>query len=191
MVAYGEIRSGNVFINYISHYLMTLLVYCPLITELTVPKLIKTYVRRTAGRDIPDDVSEELREFNLSVTGRNLFDPSDAQLAGRKKVFSSVNFFNRQSTCVILQHGVDECFWIWLSENGYFQNGFARFTVLMSAFVLFAHNRSELQPIFTEALLFELWDVPIFKKTADKLEKFCFQRNRKTDQSPAVQCLLN
>jgi uncharacterized protein YpbB len=39
---------------------MTLLVYLPLIAEHTVPQLIKSYVRRTAGRDITDDVSEEL-----------------------------------------------------------------------------------------------------------------------------------
>jgi hypothetical protein len=89
-------------------YLMPLLVYLPLIAELTVSQLIKSYVRQTEGRDITDDVCEELQEFNLSVTGRNLFDPSDAQLAGRKKVFSSVNFLKRQSTCLILQHGADE-----------------------------------------------------------------------------------
>jgi hypothetical protein len=142
------------------------------ITELTVPKLIKTYVRRTAGRDITDDVSEELQDFNLSVMGRNPFDPSDAQLAGRKKNFSSVNFFKRQSMCVMLQHSVNECFWIWLSEIGYFQNGF----VHTSTFVLFAHNHSKLKPIFTEALLFALWDAPILKKTADKLEKFWLYR---------------
>jgi hypothetical protein len=159
---------------------MTLLVYLPLIAELAVPQLIKSYARGTAGHDITDDVSEDLQEFNLSVMGRNPFDPSDAHLAGRKKVFSSVNFFKRQSTCLILRHGVDECFWIWLPRIGYFQNGFAHITV----FVLFAHNHSGLQPIFTGALLFALWDVQILKKTADKLKKFCFQRNRTIYQWP-------
>lgn len=70
-----------------------------------------SYARGTAGRDITDDVSEELQEFNFSVMGRNLFDPSDAQLAGRKEVFSSVNFFKRQS--------VSTCNMVWTSVSGY------------------------------------------------------------------------
>jgi hypothetical protein len=86
---------------------------------------------------------------------------------------------------VILQHGVGECFWMWLPGIGYFQNAVAHITVLMPAFVPFSHKHSERQHVFTEALLLALWYGQILKKIADKRgEKFYFQCNRVIDKWP-------